>query len=230
MKEQQNISKLDKKFCVYKHTSPSGKCYIGITTYSVKRRWKNGKGYPNNPYFTGAIKKYGWKNITHEILYTNISEIEAKTIEKNLIRYYKNNGLSYNITDGGDGHLGCSWIPSEETKKLWSQQRKGRRLTEEWKQNLSKATKGRKLRRDIIEMGVKASNKVLSKPVIQYSLDNKIIQEWPSIRKAAEAIGIKSPRDIIRCCIGERKTRAGFKWKYKEGYFYEGTQEHLKTR
>lgn len=26
-------------FCVYKHTSPSGKCYIGITNQDLEKRW-----------------------------------------------------------------------------------------------------------------------------------------------------------------------------------------------
>ena len=61
----------NKKFCVYKHVSPSHKVYIGITSRKPKKRWVNGEGYSNNDYFTKAIKKYGWDNFKHEILYTN---------------------------------------------------------------------------------------------------------------------------------------------------------------
>lgn len=32
-------------YCVYKHTSPSGKVYVGITELKPKYRWNNGKGY-----------------------------------------------------------------------------------------------------------------------------------------------------------------------------------------
>lgn len=33
-------------FCVYRHTSPSGKCYIGITHQDPEYRWgKNGYSY-----------------------------------------------------------------------------------------------------------------------------------------------------------------------------------------
>lgn len=38
----------------------------------------------------------------------------------------------------------------------------------------------------------------------------------PSIKEAARSLNIKSGRDIIRCCKGERKSRAGYKWKYKD--------------
>ena len=34
-----------RKYTVYKHTSPSGKVYIGITCRKPKYRWNNGKGY-----------------------------------------------------------------------------------------------------------------------------------------------------------------------------------------
>ena len=70
---------------VYIHKSPSGKVYVGITSKNPIDRWCNGKGYSNNPHFTYAIKKYGWENITHEILYENINEISAKLIEIDLI-------------------------------------------------------------------------------------------------------------------------------------------------
>lgn len=30
---------------LYRHTSPSGKVYIGITKTSVYARWMNGRGY-----------------------------------------------------------------------------------------------------------------------------------------------------------------------------------------
>lgn len=32
-------------YCVYKHTSPSGKVYIGITNQKPTRRWREGEGY-----------------------------------------------------------------------------------------------------------------------------------------------------------------------------------------
>lgn len=201
---------------IYRHVSPSNKIYIGVTSRPVKTRWAYGYGYKNCTIFKAAINKYGWNNIKHEILFTGLSERRAKKLEIDLIRHYKNLGISYNITDGGDGHLGCSWKPSLELRELWSKQRKGRLLTKEWKDKISKATKGKVFRRDIIEKGIEASKKVCSKPVLQFSTDGQFIKEWPSIKEAARALGISSSRDIKRCCIGERKTRAGFVWKLKE--------------
>ncbi len=90
--------------CVYKHTAPNGKCYIGITSTSLKRRCGNGSGYYKNEYFTKAIKKYGWENFTHEILFDNLEQEEAERIERELIKKYSSNDkrFGYNITDGGE--------------------------------------------------------------------------------------------------------------------------------
>lgn len=63
-------------YTVYKHTSPNGKVYIGITKLSVERRWQEGKNYKTSNHFNNAIKKYGWDNIKHEILFTGLSRSE----------------------------------------------------------------------------------------------------------------------------------------------------------
>ena len=61
----------EKKYVVYKHVSPSGKLYIGITSQKPELRWNYGRNYKENPYFYNAIQKYGWDSFQHEILYDN---------------------------------------------------------------------------------------------------------------------------------------------------------------
>ena len=46
-------------YCVYKHTSPSNKVYIGITKRNPLTRWNAGFGYKTQVYFWRAIVKYG---------------------------------------------------------------------------------------------------------------------------------------------------------------------------
>lgn len=92
---------------LYRHISPSGKVYIGITK-NVNIRWSN-SGYrylTYNSIFGKAILKYGWDNIKHEVLFTKLSKDRACKLEIELIRHYKNLGISYNITDGGEGTTG----------------------------------------------------------------------------------------------------------------------------
>ena len=78
-----------KEYIVYKHTSPDNKVYIGITRMNLKKRWANGKGYPHNKHFTGAINKYGWNNFKHEILFENLTKHEASDKERELIKDFQ---------------------------------------------------------------------------------------------------------------------------------------------
>lgn len=90
------------KYVIYKHTTPSGKVYIGITSQNVNRRWRNdGSGY-NLQMFYRAIKKYGWNNIKHEILIKGLTREEAEQKEIELIKQYKSNNpkFGYNIDLG----------------------------------------------------------------------------------------------------------------------------------
>lgn len=114
----------NKKWTLYRHVSPSGKVYIGITSRNVYKRWNKGMGYKSCKLFYKAILKYGWDNIKHEVLFTNIIEDRAKRLEIELIRHYKSLGISYNITDGGDGMLGYSH--SEDTINKMKKSLKGR--------------------------------------------------------------------------------------------------------
>lgn len=73
-------------FCVYKHTAPNGKVYIGITGRNPLARWNGGNGYRNNPHFWNAICKYGWDNIRHEIIMSGLSKEESEQCEIMLIK------------------------------------------------------------------------------------------------------------------------------------------------
>lgn len=75
------------RWLVYKHTSPSGKVYIGITSQNPQSRWNKGKGYKGCIKFFNAILKYGWDNIEHTILADNLTKEEAETVEKSLISH-----------------------------------------------------------------------------------------------------------------------------------------------
>lgn len=91
---------------VYKHISPSGKVYIGITGNTPAQRWIRGKGYGRQSIFYNTIQKYGWDNIEHKVLVSNLTKEQAEDVEIQLISYYKSIGISYNVTDGGEGTNG----------------------------------------------------------------------------------------------------------------------------
>ncbi len=95
----------NKKWYVYIHINKiNNKKYIGISSEkNPNTRWKNGFGYRQQVFFR-AIEKYGWNNFEHQILFTNLSEKEAKQKEQELIiQYQSNNPLyGYNRSKGGD--------------------------------------------------------------------------------------------------------------------------------
>lgn len=113
--------KMDGNYSVYKHTTPSGKVYIGLTGNDPKERWDCGHGYKGNPHFWNAIKLYGWKNIKHEVLYSNLTKEEAGKLEKELIAKYdsQNPEKGYNILDGGT--FGYTFTHTEDAKKKISE-------------------------------------------------------------------------------------------------------------
>ncbi len=121
-------------YVVYKHTCPNGKVYIGISS-NYSRRCVPGN-YRHNIRWTNAINKYGWDNIKHEILFENLTKEEACQKEIELIAKYNSTDIrfGYNINLGGN-------IPFSY----------GKHLTEEHKQNLSKANKGRKASAEAVE-------------------------------------------------------------------------------
>ena len=82
-------------YTVYKHTTPSNKVCIGITSKDPKIRWYG--RYRNNYHFSKAIDKYGWENIKHEILYSGLSKDEAEQKEIELIKQYKSNQRDFEI-------------------------------------------------------------------------------------------------------------------------------------
>lgn len=108
----------EKNYCVYIHTSPSGKKYIGITSQiPPEKRWANGHGYSHNIHLTNAINFYGWDNFEHEIVADGLSEFDAMKAEKDLILKYNttNQDYGYNQTSGGEV---CKEYTEEVRRKI----------------------------------------------------------------------------------------------------------------
>ena len=193
---------------VYKHTSPSGKVYIGITKRKPEYRWNKGKGYRKDQLlFYRAIKKYGWDNFTHEILYTGLSEKDAKNIEISLIRQYKSLGMSYNITDGEDGGRGLHnkrKKMSDETKLKMSKSRKG----------LLEGNKNPMYGRHETNpaYGKFGKEHPASKKVYQYDLLGNFIKEWSCLSDVQRHLNILVTH-ITAGGHGRQKTASGYIWK-----------------
>ena len=89
-------------YCVYMHTSPSGKAYIGQTKDYVNR-CKQHQCTKKANYFQRAVKKYGWDNFTHEILKDKLTLEQANYWESKLIESHETlYPLGYNLRVGGE--------------------------------------------------------------------------------------------------------------------------------
>ena len=141
-------------YCVYKHTFPNGKVYIGITRQKPEHRWgSRGKGYiyGHKAMFL-VIQRIGWDNIKHEVLFENLHQQEAYSKEIELISFYDstNPEKGYNLSGGGPSNLGIKY--SEERRKKLSEAHSGknnpnygRKHSEEARKKMSVVNIGKKV-------------------------------------------------------------------------------------
>lgn len=135
----------ERRYIIYCHTSPNGKLYYGQTCRSFEIRCGlNGMGYCDHSHFWNAIRKYGWNNIKHEILFDNLTQEEANILEMFYIWRYNtmNSKIGYNKSSGGE-----SPIFSKETKLKHSIQTKRMWKNLEYKNRLSKIQRKSQLKR-----------------------------------------------------------------------------------
>jgi len=102
-------------YIVYKHTSPSGKSYIGITNDYSRRCYEHLKNTKagSELVFHRAIRKYSWEAFKHEIVTDNITKEEAIRLEALLIKELNT------LVPNGYNMLSTSFgmISSEELRK-----------------------------------------------------------------------------------------------------------------
>ena len=217
-------------YTVYQHKNKiNGKVYIGITSQKPEQRWgSQGCNYKSSPHFYSAIQKYGWDNFEHNILFTDLTKEQACLKEQELIKEYNstNREFGYNSTSGGDiftmneetkqkmsqamirNQNGLGHPCSEEKKEKISNAQKGRKFTEEHKQKLSKAAKNRHVpcseeKKQILK------EKSHKKSVYCEELD-KIFE---SVQECSRQLGIPAT-SISKLCNGRGKTLKGYHLRY----------------
>lgn len=222
-------------YTVYKHTSPSGKVYIGITSQEPESRWgPEGVRYKYNIHFYAAIKKYGWSAFRHEILADGLPKEVAEAMEVRLIAEHDSTDPTkgYNRSTGGE-KSGAGAKHTDEAKAKISAANKGKHLGPETRRKLSESRKGWKpsaatrakiseanRRRPGPNLGksVKAETReklrdaASKRPVV--NLDTG--QKFSSIHEAARAMDLH-PSALCAVCNGKQKTHGGYRWAYGEG-------------
>ena len=229
-------------YTVYCHTNKlNGKRYVGITKKKPERRWNNGEGYKESPRFYNAIKKYGWHNFLHEILYTGLTLDEAKQKEIDLIAEWNltNDECGYNISQGGDmcnyertqvhrdnlsKCMKSRWnTMSEEERRIrrdrlyyYSRPERnpflGKQHSEETRQLISNKAKERFKDKDFAEKQRRLRDKQC-KSIAQYDLSGTLIAIFPSLHELENQTGFLRPA-ITKCCKGEYKQSYGYIWRY----------------
>ena len=129
---------------IYKITNKiNGKLYVGQTGQKLSKRIYKHKYYSKkgSPGLGAAIAKYGWENFSVEVV--EICPVEQLNEREKfyIVKFNSKAPNGYNLTDGGEGHAGCS--PSEETRTKISASNKGRRVSAETRAKIAAANKAR---------------------------------------------------------------------------------------
>jgi group I intron endonuclease len=132
----------------------NGKPYIGFTRQTLENRWhghlsESRKGISNR-ILSNAIRKYGSKAFSKEILYCSTDEHHTLNVmEGHFIRQYNSHfkdGYGYNMTYGGEGkNSGLKHTKrSPEHCEAIRQAHLGKKLTEAHKTKIAAAGRNRK--------------------------------------------------------------------------------------
>lgn len=223
----------NKLYTIYKHTSPSGKVYIGQTCQKVWVRWlHNGKGYQDNPILWKAIQKYGWENFTHEILLEGISKSEANYAETYLIKWYKLHHISYNVTDGGDGGHGLiPWNKGIKTNIVpWN---KGIPMSDEIKAKVSKSKKGQKYgpQTALHSLHKAEAHKI---PIIMMDIYDPNLRMFFKSAQDAQTMYGYNRKNINQCLKNKTVQAYGYFWFYEKDFkiykYYDKVDAYEKAK
>lgn len=219
------------KFCVYKHTLSDGRAYIGITSQPTSRRWRpNGEGYVKSSYFYNAIQKYGWGAFEHEVLFSGLTEKEAKAKERELVAEFRTNEreFGFNLTDGGDSVRKMTEEERREHGRRMSEINRGRHHSEETKRKMSEHMMGEKnpnyggkaitpeMVEKIRELGKRPKSKETRNKMSAAAKKHRVVcvetgEVFESMKAAASAKGIGYT--TVTCAVYDPHRRAGgFHW------------------
>lgn len=217
---------------IYKYTSPSGKSYIGQTTYSLyERAGLNGRCYQNCSTFYAAIQKYGFENFTVEIL-DEIPESDLEEVESYYIQQFNTllpNGYNYHAKGSGPrAMLHVKTVIDVYDLELNYIETFNSLIECARKYNIPYQAISACINHEIDHykdrVYVKNGEKPNKPHVIQthgrrtgqYDLDGNLIAVYNSANEAARAIGKNSNagRNIRSVCSGDRQSAYGFKWQF----------------
>ena len=200
----------------------TGKVYVGQTVDPKGR--KRSHRYNTNfddTYFYRALRKYGENSFTYNV----IEECSQSTLNDREIYWINQRGSiapnGYNTKQGGSQAL-----HSEESKAKMSEARMGIKFSESHLENLRKSHIGNthteetkeKLRN--LHLGrkwdpsshikraetLRENQLLIMKPIERYNDRGEVVRSYPSVRAAADELGVISAR-VVECCQGKRRLK-----------------------
>lgn len=210
------------KYCVYRHVFPDGMIYIGACT-NPKRRWGRGSGYFYDKNIYSMILNHGWANIKHEILFDNLSKVEAFEKESELIKKLKRETPLFCINK--IVHTRLPPEVSDITRQKNRLSSVGRKQSKEFCNMIKElhtgnsyrkgATVSKETRKKISDshLGIKAYN---AKAVLQFTPDMQLIKEWDCIMDIQRELGFLN-NAIVAHLKGKSTLSYGYIWRYKNG-------------
>lgn len=209
--------------------------YIGIGTDTIYKR-ANEKTRRNKIWNKIAAKT----NIEVEILFNDLTFEQAKQKEIEFIKLYgridNNTGILSNMTDGGDGTINKIYTkeyrerlsiaakkrgPQPQLQKIIEYRKTKFVFTQEIKDKISQANKGRKLKPEQIELlknRVGEKNPMFGKRNYNYLglvyayKDGKFIGSYEGVHKTAKELNVDATK-VSAVLNGKRKTTNGFTFK-----------------
>lgn len=138
--------------CIYMHTNTiTNKSYIGQTINGMMYRWRShcrdaeNMVAPNN-HFHRAIRKYGNDVWEHQVLIDDVPQDLLNEYEQNMIEKYDTFNSGYNSNIGGGSAIG--YKHTQEQKDKIGKAHKGKKKKPESVEKQRKALKGRVMPED----------------------------------------------------------------------------------
>jgi hypothetical protein len=170
--------------------------YLGKTIQSLNKRLTCHMADRTKSKKSSWIKSLKIQNLKPVIKLIDVVEENWEFWEEYWITNIKMLGIELlNHTNGGEGMYG--YIPTEETRKKWSKAFTGRKLSQEWKNNIGIST---------------------SKSIKVYTIEGKIKYFFKSILKASKELKIQKSH-ISSCCKGKLKTVNNLVFRYSNDSF-----------
>lgn len=179
----------------------------------------------NIPFYIGKSRRHLERLENHKKIYGNnvkmeiISEVKNwKRWEKYYIKKYKE--LGYVLKNKNEGGGGPDFASQQMIEKIKNHPTRGKKISisNKGKTNSHKGKPFSKEHKDKIKATrsflKNRKNTWKNEPVLQYDLENNLLNEFNSQTEALKFVNAKGD-GVGMCCRGKQKTAYGYIWKFK---------------